>query len=308
MSLVNFLWDIQGGATLGIMWGIMALGLYLTYRVLKYADMTVDGSLTLGGAISAVCVAGGMNPLLAIFIAMFAGMAAGFVTGILHTKLGIPDLLAGILTQFSLYSINLRIMGKANFGLLNEVTLFTLIKNMGIPSKWAGLIVGLIFVVILIILVYCFFGTEIGCALRATGNNPDMVKAMGGNTKAYIVLGLVVGNGLVAIAGAILAQYQGYADINMGVGTIVIGLAGIMIGEVIFSKRSYAHRLTGVIIGSIVYRIIIAFVLRISLNSNFIIKITADDMKMITAIIVAVALVAPNLKTAAAAKSVKEGQ
>ena len=308
MSLVNFLWDIQGGATLGIMWGIMALGLYLTYRVLKYADMTVDGSLTLGGAISAVCVAGGMNPRLAIFIAMFAGMAAGFVTGILHTKLGIPDLLAGILTQFSLYSINLRIMGKANFGLLNEVTLFTLIKNMGIPSKWAGLIVGLIFVVILIILVYCFFGTEIGCALRATGNNPDMVKAMGGNTKAYIVLGLVVGNGLVAIAGAILAQYQGYADINMGVGTIVIGLAGIMIGEVIFSKRSYAHRLTGVIIGSIVYRIIIAFVLRISLNSNFIIKITADDMKMITAIIVAVALVAPNLKTAAAAKSVKEGQ
>ena len=308
MSLVNFLWDIQGGATLGIMWGIMALGLYLTYRVLKYADMTVDGSLTLGGAISAVCVAGGMNPLLAIFIAMFAGMAAGFVTGFLHTKLGIPDLLAGILTQFSLYSINLRIMGKANFGLLNEVTLFTLIKNMGIPSKWAGLIVGLIFVVILIILVYCFFGTEIGCALRATGNNPDMVKAMGGNTKAYIVLGLVVGNGLVAIAGAILAQYQGYADINMGVGTIVIGLAGIMIGEVIFSKRSYAHRLTGVIIGSIVYRIIIAFVLRISLNSNFIIKITADDMKMITAIIVAVALVAPNLKTAAAAKSVKEGQ
>lgn len=308
MSLVNFLWDIQGGATLGIMWGIMALGLYLTYRVLKYADMTVDGSLTLGGAISAVCVAGGMNPLLAIFIAMLAGMAAGFVTGILHTKLGIPDLLAGILTQFSLYSINLRIMGKANFGLLNEVTLFTLIKNMGIPSKWAGLIVGLIFVVILIILVYCFFGTEIGCALRATGNNPDMVKAMGGNTKAYIVLGLVVGNGLVAIAGAILAQYQGYADINMGVGTIVIGLAGIMIGEVIFSKRSYAHRLTGVIIGSIVYRIIIAFVLRISLNSNFIIKITADDMKMITAIIVAVALVAPNLKTAAAAKSVKEGQ
>ena len=308
MSLVNFLWDIQGGATLGIMWGIMALGLYLTYRVLKYADMTVDGSLTLGGAISAVCVAGGMNPLLAIFIAMFAGMAAGFVTGILHTKLGIPDLLAGILTQFSLYSINLRIMGKANFGLLNEVTLFTLIKNMGIPSKWAGLIVGLIFVVILIILVYCFFGTEIGCALRATGNNPDMVKAMGGNTKAYIVLGLVVGNGLVAIAGAILAQYQGYADINMGVCTIVIGLAGIMIGEVIFSKRSYAHRLTGVIIGSIVYRIIIAFVLRISLNSNFIIKITADDMKMITAIIVAVALVAPNLKTAAAAKSVKEGQ
>ena len=308
MSLINFLWDIQGGATLGIIWGIMALGLYLTYRVLKYADMTVDGSLTLGGAISAVCVASGMNPFLAILVAMLAGMCAGLVTGFLHTKLGIPDLLAGILTQFSLYSINLRIMGKANFGLLNEVTLFTIVKNLGIPSKWAGLVVGVILITILITLVYCFFGTEIGCALRATGNNPDMVKAMGANTKAYIVLGLVVGNGLVAIAGAILAQYQGYADINMGVGTIVIGLAGIMIGEVIFSKRSYAHRLTGVVLGSIVYRIIIAFVLRISLNSNFIIKITADDMKMITAIIVAVALVAPNLKSAAAAKSAKEGQ
>lgn len=308
MSLINFLWDIQGGATLGIIWGIMALGLYLTYRVLKYADMTVDGSLTLGGAISAVCVASGMNPFLSILVAMLAGMCAGLVTGFLHTKLGIPDLLAGILTQFSLYSINLRIMGKANFGLLNEVTLFTIVKNLGIPSKWAGLVVGVILITILITLVYCFFGTEIGCALRATGNNPDMVKAMGANTKAYIVLGLVVGNGLVAIAGAILAQYQGYADINMGVGTIVIGLAGIMIGEVIFSKRSYAHRLTGVVLGSIVYRIIIAFVLRISLNSNFIIKITADDMKMITAIIVAVALVAPNLKSAAAAKSAKEGQ
>ena len=306
MSLSNWLWDIQGGATLGIIWAIMALGVYLTYRVLHYADMTVDGSLTLGGAISAVCVASGMHPLLAILVAMLAGMAAGLVTGFLHTKLKIPDLLAGILTQFALYSINLRIMGKANFGLLNEVTLFTQVKNFGVPSKWAGLVVGVVFITILITLIYCFFGTEIGCALRATGNNPDMVKAMGGNTKAYIVLGLVVGNGLVAICGATLAQYQGYADINMGVGTIVIGLAGIMIGEAVFSKRSYAHRLTGVAIGSIVYRIIIAFVLRISLNSKFVIKITADDMKLITAAIVAVAMVAPGLKKSSAAKNGKE--
>lgn len=306
MAISNWLWDIQGGATLGIIWGIMALGVYLTFRVLNYADMTVDGSLTLGGAISAVCIASGMHPLLAIAVAVIGGMLAGLVTGFLHTKLGIPDLLAGILTQFALYSINLRIMGKANFGLLNEETLFTIVKGMGVPSKWAGLAVGLVFIVILICLIYCFFGTEIGCALRATGNNPDMVKAMGANTKAYVVLGLVVGNGLVAMAGAILAQYQGYADINMGVGTIVIGLAGIMIGEAVFSKRSYAHRLTGVVIGSIVYRIIIAFVLRISLNSNFVIKITADDMKLITAAIVAVALVIPNLKAAAAAKAVKE--
>ena len=309
MSLVNWLWDIQGGATLGIIWAIMALGLYLTYRVLNYADLTVDGSLTPGGAISAVCVASGMQPILAIFIATIGGMLAGSVTGLLHTKFKIPDLLAGILTQFGLYSINLRIMGKANFGLLNQTTLFSQIKELGVPSKWAGFVVGIVFAVILICVIYCFFGTEIGCALRATGNNPNMVRAMGSNTKIYIVLGLVVGNGLVAMSGAMLAQYQGYADINMGVGTIVIGLAAIMIGEVLYSKRTYIHRLTGVVIGSIVYRIIIAFVLRISLNSNFIIKITADDMKLITAIIVVIALIAPNLKNNAVAKaSVKEGK
>lgn len=259
MTLANLLGDIQSGATLGVVWAIMALGLYITYRVLNYADMTVDGSLTLGGAISAVYVASGMNPLQAILLATLGGMIAGTVTGILHTKFKIPDLLAGILTQFGLYSINLRIMGKANFGLLNETTLFTQIKAMGVPSKWAGLFVG-----------------------------------------------LVIGNGLVAMAGAILAQYQGYADINMGVGSIVIGLAAIMIGEVLFSKRSYVHRLVGVVIGSIVYRIIIAFVLRISLSANPIIKITADDMKLITAIIVVIALVAPNLKDAAAKSAVKE--
>lgn len=306
MAISNWLWDIQGGATLGIIWAIMALGLYLTYRVLNYADLTVDGSLALGGAISAVYVSAGVEPILAILLATAGGMMAGFVTGILHTKLGIPDLLAGILTQFGLYSINLRIMGKANFGLLNEVTLFTQMKELGVPSKWVGLIVGLVFIIILIVIIYYFFGTEIGCALRATGNNPDMVKAMGANTKTIVVLGLVVGNGLVAMSGGLLAQYQGYADINMGVGTIVIGLAAIMIGEVLFSKRTYIHRLTGVVIGSIVYRIIIAFVLRISLNTDFVIKITADDMKLITAIIVVLALVSPNIKAFFKEKSAKE--
>lgn len=308
MTLTNWLWDIQGGATLGVIWAIMALGLYLTYRVLHYADMTVDGSLTLGGAVSAVMVAAKVQPLLAILAATLCGMLSGGVTGFLHTKLKIPDLLAGILTQFALYSINLRIMGKANFGLLNEVTVFTQIKELGVPSKWAGLCVGVIFAAILIVLVYCFFGTEIGCALRATGNNPHMVEAMGGNTKTYVVLGLVVGNGLVAMSGALLAQYQGYADINMGVGSIVIGLAAIMIGEVIFSKRSYIHRLTGVVLGSIVYRIIIAFVLRISLSANLMIKITADDMKLITAIIVVIALVTPNLQMNKKVRSTKEGR
>lgn len=308
MSIINWLWDAQGGATLGVIWAIMGLGLYLTYRVLNFADMTVDGSLTLGGALSAVLVASGVPPMLAILIATVGGMTAGFVTGILHTKLKIPSLLAGILTQFGLYSINLRIMGKANFGLLNEVTLFTQVKGIGIPSKWVGLLVGVVFAAILVVLVYCFFGTEIGCALRATGNNPHMVEAMGANTKVYIVLGLVVGNGLVSMSGALLAQYQGYADINMGVGSMVIGLASIMIGEVLFSKRSYMHRLSGVVLGSVVYRIIIAFVLRISLMSNFVIKITADDMKLITAIIVVIALVLPDIKNAAVTKSsAKEG-
>lgn len=308
MEIVSWLWNMQSGATLGVIWGIMALGLYLTYRVLNYADLTVDGSLTLGGAISAVYVAAGVQPIVAILLATFGGMIAGFVTGFLHTKLRIPDLLAGILTQFALYTVNLRIMGKANFGLLNQTTIFSQLKDLGIPSKWVGLIVGLVFVVILIILIYCFFGTEIGCALRATGNNPDMVKAMGGNTKLYIMLGLVVGNGLVAMSGALLAQYQGYADINMGVGTIVIGLASIMIGEVLFSKRTYLHRLAGVIIGSVVYRIIIAIVLRISMNSDFVIKITADDMKLITAVIVIIALVAPDMKDRILSKFAKEGK
>lgn len=308
MEIVSWLWNMQSGATLGIIWGIMGLGLYLTYRVLNYADLTVDGSLTLGGAISAVYVAAGVQPIVAILLATFGGMMAGLVTGFLHTKLRIPDLLAGILTQFALYTVNLRIMGKANFGLLNQTTIFSQLKDLGVPSKWVGLIVGLVFVVVLIILVYCFFGTEIGCALRATGNNPDMVKAMGGNTKVYIMLGLVVGNGLVAMSGAMLAQYQGYADINMGVGTIVVGLASIMIGEVLFSKRTYFHRLAGVIIGSVVYRIIIAIVLRISMNSNFIIKITADDMKLITAVIVIIALVAPDMKNRFLSKFAKEGK
>ena len=308
MELVSWLWNMQSGATLGIIWGIMGLGLYLTYRVLNYADLTVDGSLTLGGAISAVYVAAGVHPLVAILLATFGGMMAGLVTAFLHTKLRIPDLLAGILTQFALYTINLRIMGKANFGLLNQVTIFSMLKDIGIPSKWVGLCVGLVFAVILVVLVYCFFGTEIGCALRATGNNPHMVKAMGGNTKVYITLGLIVGNGLVAMSGGMLAQYQGYADINMGVGTIVIGLASIMIGEVLFSKRTYFHRLAGVIIGSIVYRVIIAIVLRISMNSNFIIKITADDMKLITAVIVIFALIAPNMKEKMLSKFGKEAK
>lgn len=304
MALSNWLWDIQSAVILGILWGIMVLGVYLTYRVLNYADLTVDGSFTLGGAMSAVYVAAGVPPILAVFLATLGGMAAGLVTGVLHTKFKIPDLLAGILCQFGLYSVNLRIMGKANFAILNTDTVFTQVKKLGVPSKWSGMVVGIIFAIVLIILIYCFFGTEIGCALRATGNNPDMVKAMGANTKTMIIIGLVVGNGLVAMSGGLIAQYQGFADIQMGVGTIVIGLAAVIIGEVLFSKRTYFHRLAGAIIGSIVYRIIIAVVLRLSLNSNL--GITTDDMKLITAIIVVVALVSPTFKAWLQAKRSRE--
>ncbi len=306
MTIFNWLWDIQSALTLGILWGIMALGLYLTYRVLHCSDLTVDGSFTLGGAISAVYVAAGVQPIFAILLATIGGLIAGLVTGILHTKFKIPDLLAGILCQFGLYSINLRIMGKANFGLLDSTTLFDQIKELGVPSRWVGLIVGIVFAIILVILIYCFFGTEIGCALRATGNNPDMVKAMGTNTKAMIMLGLSVGNGLVAMSGALLAQYQGYADIQMGVGTIVIGLAAIIIGEVLFSKRTYFHRLAGVVIGSIVYRIIVAIVLRLSLTLDIGIKISTDDMKLFTAIIVVIALISPSIKASIQAKKNRE--
>lgn len=304
MTLSNLLWDIQSATILGILWGIMVLGVYMTYRVLNYADLTVDGSFTLGGAISAVYVMAGVPPIVAVLFATVGGMLAGLTTGILHTKFKIPDLLAGILCQFGLYSINLRIMGKANFGLLNAETVFSQVQALGVPSKWAGLVVGVIFAVVLVILIYCFFGTEIGCALRATGNNPDMVKAMGANTKTMIIIGLAVGNGLVAMSGGLLAQYQGYADIQMGVGTIVIGLAAVIMGEVLFSKRTYFHRLTGAIIGSIVYRIIIALVLRLSYGSSL--DIRADDMKLITAIIVVIALVSPSVKAWIQSKTSKE--
>ena len=222
------------------------------------------------------------------------------MTGVLHTKFKIPGLLAGILCQFGLYSINLRIMGKANFGTLDAETIYSQVKDLGVPNKWTGMVVGLVFVIILIILIYCFFGTEIGCALRATGNNPDMVKAMGTNTNTMMILGLVIGNGLVSMSGALVAQYNGYADINIGVGTIVIGLAAIIMGEVLFFKKNYFQRLAGAVIGSIVYRIIVAIVLRLGIGKVGILaklNIRADDMKLITAIIVVIALVSPQIKS-----------
>ena len=281
-------WIIQSAISQGILWGIMALGVYITFRVLNFADLTVDGSFALGGALSAVLIRSGVHPLLAVLIAMIGGLAAGFCTGFLNTKLRIPGLLASILTQIALYSINLRIMGSPNLSLLRIDTLFTSLADIGFPERWVTMALALVFTAAVIALMYWFFGTEIGSAIRATGNNPMMIRALGVHTDTTTILGLVFGNGLVALSGGLIAQQQGYGDIGMGTGAIVIGLAAIIIGEVLFPQTNFMLRLTGVIVGAVVYRIVFALVLKMGLRST--------DMKLFTAILVALALYLPTLR------------
>ena len=278
---------IQGAVSQGILWGIMALGIYLTYRILDVADLTVDGSFALGGCTCAALITAGVNPYLAVVVSIAAGMVAGFVTGILHTKCEIPAILAGILTQIGLYSINLRIMGRSNTPLLKVPTIFKgLVELTGLSQTWVSLIVGLIFTVILVIFLYWFFGTEIGSAIRATGNNENMVRSLGMNTNTHKVMGLALSNGLVALSGALVTQSQGYADVKQGTGAIVIGLASIIIGEVILGRRpSFGTKLISVVVGSVIYRIIVAVVLQMGLNT--------DDLKLLTALLVAAALTVP---------------
>ena len=284
---MGILLAIQGAVSQGILWGIMALGIYLTYRILDVADLTVDGSFALGGCTCAALITAGVNPYLSLVVAILAGMLAGFVTGILHTKCQIPAILAGILTQIGLYSINLRIMGRSNTPLLKVPTIFKgIAEAIGLAQNWVSMVVGLIFTVVLIIFLYWFFGTEIGSAIRATGNNENMVRSLGMNTNTHKVLGLAISNGLVALSGALVTQSQGYADVKQGTGAIVIGLASIIIGEVIFGKKaSFGTKLTSVVVGSIIYRIIVAVVLQMGLNT--------DDLKLLTAILVAAALTVP---------------
>lgn len=267
----------------------MALGVYITYRILDIADLTVDGSFATGGAVCAVCVVNGVDPILALLLATIAGAVAGFVTGFLHTKCEIPAILAGILTQIGLYSINLRIMGRSNTPLLKSETLFKNISEMtGLSSTWTALIIGIIVSVVIVAILYWYFGTEIGSAIRATGNNEQMVRALGVNTSVTKILGLMIGNALISLSGALVTQSQGYADIKMGIGAIVIGLASIVIGEVIFGQKgNFAFRLTSIIVGSIIYRIIVAIVLQMGMNT--------DDLKLLTAILVAIALSVPVL-------------
>ena len=281
----------------GLLWALLALGVYLTFRVLDIADLTVEGSFPLGAAVAATLLTDGWSPIPAILIACIAGMISGVVTGILTTKLKIPALLAGILTMIALYSINLRIMGKANLPLLKQETLFTMYQPEGLSMPVTVLLIGFIVVLFVAMINYWFFGTELGAAVRATGCNPRMIRANGINTDVMIVLGLLLSNGLVAISGALVAQNNGFADVGMGVGTIVIGLASVIIGEVLFGTRSFKNSLISVILGSIVYRIVIAVVLQMGMPPN--------DLKLFTAILVAAALSLPLLQAKIKKRSVQ---
>lgn len=292
----GFLAAIPGAVAQGIIWGVMAIGVFITFRVLDVADLTVDGTMSTGGAVAVLCVTSGMNVWLSMIIAFLAGCVAGFVTGVFHTKFGIPAILAGILTQLSLYSINLRILGgKANQPL--NARNYSLVFSLGdIPRS---LIFGAIFVVAIIAILYWFFGTELGHGIRATGCNEAMARSNGINTDVNKVIGLVLSNGIVALSGAMLCQYQGFADVNMGRGAIVIGLAAVIIGEVIFGKifKNFALKLLAVTLGGVVYYFVITLVLRLGLNAN--------DLKLFTAIVVALFLGIPHWRAKIASKTVK---
>ncbi|MBP3771730.1 MAG: ABC transporter permease [Treponema sp.] len=294
MNIFSILGAAEGAVAQGLLWGIMTLGVYLTFRILNIADMTCDGSFALGGSTCAILVTKGMNPLLAVFIAAFTGLIAGFATGIMHTKLKIHEILAGILSMIALYSINIRIMGKSNTPLLGVQTIMKKMEDsFGISPNVASFIVGVIFGVALIAFLYWFCGTELGSCLRATGNNEKMVRAMGVDTDKMKLLGLMLSNALIALSGALVAQQQGYGDVGMGTGAIVIGLASIILGESIFAyfNKRFAFYITllSILLGSVVYRLIIAVVLQLGLKSS--------DLKLLTAIIVVIALAIPVAKS-----------
>lgn len=306
----SFLNALPGAATQGLIWGVMAIGLYITYKLLEISDLTVDGSFCTGGAVCVMMMIAGYNLWIAMLTAMLVGMAAGLVTGFFHTKCGIPAILSGILTQLGLWSINLAIMGmKANQAL--NVNNFDLLVNLRYlqevqkgtrPFYQHPLLVVALFTAVIIAVLYWFFGTELGASIRATGANANMARAQGINTNFNKVLGLALANGLVALSGALLSQYQGFAEINMGRGAIVIGLAAIIIGEVAFSKifRNFALKLLAVSIGAIIYYVVVQFVVSVlSINTNY--------LKLLSALIVATFLAVPYWKQQYFHQKAKEG-
>ena len=278
-----------GAVSLGLLWAVMTIGVYITYRVLDIADLTVEGSLPLGAAVACSLITQGVNPYLASLCALLAGCLAGLCTGLLHTKLKIPALLSGILTMISLWSVNLHVMGMPNLSILRMPTVFQPLERLGMSKNAAMIAVGAVCALGLIVARYWFCGTELGSAIRATGNNQKMVRAQGINTDTMKILGLVISNALVALSGALIAQSQNFADVQMGTGSIVIGLASLIIGEVLFGRRGFFSRLLSLILGAIVYRLIIALVLEMGMPTN--------DLKLFTAATVALALWLPQGKT-----------
>ena len=287
MEFLGWLNAMPGAVAQGLIWGIMAIGVYLTYKVLDVADLTVDGSMVTGMAVCAMLMVAGWNVWAAMLVAMLVGMCCGLVTGLFHTVMGIPAILSGILTQLMLWSVNLKIMGKANQALPAR-TYEVLISQM---SRYRALVILFLFCVVIIALLYWFFGTRYGAAVRATGNNEKMARAQGINTSAIKVVGLALSNGMVALAGALLAQYKGSADINDGRGAIVIGLAAVIIGEVLVSKfpQNFVVRLLGVVLGGIVYYIVYQTVVFLGLDT--------DLLKLLSAVVVAIFLAVPYFKT-----------
>lgn len=293
-SLLKMLPD---AAAQGLIWGIMALGVYITYKVLDFSDLTVDGSIVTGGAVSALLILNGVPISIAMLAAFLSAAVAGLVTALLHTRMGIPPILAGILTQLGLYSINLRIMGKSMLAVsVDKFPLLVSVRNQG-----ASCLVALLFVVAVIAVMYWFFGTELGCSIRSTGANANMSRAQGINTDNTKLLGLVLGNGLVGLSGALYTQYLGSVTVNMGRGAIVIGLAAVIIGDVLLGKlfNNFALKLLSVVIGAIIYYVVIAFVIQLGLNT--------DDLKLFSAVFVAIFLSIPYLKGSRRAARQKQG-
>ena len=292
MQIMSLITALPGAAAQGLIWGIMAIGVYITFRILDIADLTVDGTLCTGGAVCIMMMLSGHNVWVSMLAATGAGLLAGLATGIFHTFMGIPAILAGILTQLSLYSVNLKIMGKANQAI--NVDKFNLLVSLrrvkGVSLTQNTLFIVAIMIVILIAILYWFFGTELGCSLRATGCNPSMSRAQGINTDRNKVLALMLSNGLVALSGALLSQYQGFADINMGRGGIVIGLAAVIIGEAIFGKifRNFGLRLLSVAFGSIIYYLVLQIVIWLGIDT--------DLLKLLSAAVVAIFLAIPTWK------------